>query len=722
MKQPTAMIRIVFISCLALLSARALAEDLIEFNREIRPILSDRCFACHGPDEQSREADLRLDDRLTATNSDGGAILPGNADESELIRRIESKDESEIMPPPEHGKALSAKEIEILRRWVDQGAKYQRHWSFAPLKRPQVPSLQSGQPKNALDAFIRQRLAAEGIDPAEPADPRTLARRLSFDLTGLPPDPQLVERFIDEPTDESYADLIEHFLKSPHFGERMAMYWLDLVRYADTLGYHGDQPRSVSPFRDYVIKAFNDNKPFDQFTTEQLAGDLIPNASLSQKVASTYNRLNRASGEGGVQPKEYLAKYSADRVRTTGAVWLGSTIGCAECHDHKFDPFTARDFYRFAAFFADIKEQGIVKSAVHIEKLPVPTPEQTRRLAELTKELDETEKKFQAETDELVAAQHQWEQDIRDDAQRWTVLQPNSVVSAGKATLKVLGDRSVLASGTNPDRDEYVVSGKINLRTGTPARSHSSRAGVPDLQGSENVSLRLEMLPHESLPQGGPGRAGNGNLVLHSVEMSVAGRRVDWKSATASHSQVHHAPEYVINGHKHGWAILPRSGQPLQLVLIGSLPVGEPSIDVAAADASRIEVRLRQNHGSGHNIGRFRLAISLGDEVNLDTADVPESIRDLVLLPVEERSDQQEKQIKAAFRESTPLLKGLREQLARLRKEKVQLQKSIVTTLATTATKPQEIRVLPRGDWMDDSGEVVLPAVPEFLSRARRLS
>ena len=204
---------------------------------------------------------------------------------------------------------------------------------------------------------------------------------LSFDLTGLPPNPQTVQQLVDQPTDDAYAELVERFLRSPHFGERMAMYWLDLVRYADTLGYHGDQPRSVSPYRDYVINAFNDNNPFDQFNTEQLAGDLIPNASLSQKVASTYNRLNRASGEGGVQPKEYLAKYSADRVRTTGAVWLGSTIGCAECHDHKFDPFTARDFYSFAAFFADIKEQGIVKSAVHIEKLPVPTAEQEQRLS-----------------------------------------------------------------------------------------------------------------------------------------------------------------------------------------------------------------------------------------------------------------------------------------------------------------------------------------------------
>ena len=485
----------------------------------------------------------------------------------------------------------------------------------------------------------------------------------------------------------------------------MAMYWLDLVRYADTLGYHGRSTKkrvAVSRLRRQGVQR---QQPFDQFTIEQIAGDLIPNATLWQRVASTYNRLNRASGEGGVQPKEYLAKYSADRVRTTGAVWLGSTLGCAECHDHKFDPFTTRDFYRFAAFFADIKEQGIVRSAVHIEKLPVPTAEQTRRLDELTREIQSADKRYQADTAALKAARDRWETEIRADSRRWEFLEPSTVESQGGATLSVLDDHSVLASGSNPERDDYVVRGEC-------------REAVPnsDEPPSNFVALRLELLPDKSLPGSGPGRASNGNLVLHAVEMTIAGRRVDWQSAVASHSQVHHSPEYVINGHEHGWAILPRTGQPSQLVLIGRLPGRASANDQKPSDAGKFEVRLRQNHGSGHNVGRFRLALSYDSEAGLGTATVSEVARQLVLIPAEKRNDQQQRQLEEAFRDSTPLLRELRERLAGLRSEKGQLDKSIVTTLATTATEPRTIRVLPRGDWMDDSGEVVLPAVPAFSS------
>ncbi len=399
--------------CAASATAGAFAGELeVSFNRDIRPILSDKCFACHGPDAGQREADLRLDQRESATakRDDDRVIVPGNTEASTLLHRVSTPDVDELMPPPDEGQPLTAAEIDLLRRWIEQGAPYQTHWSLTPLTRPPVPDANDKRGRNPIDAFVEQRLRQEGVRPAAQADPRVLVRRLSFDLTGLAPQPDEVDRFVDQPTDDAYHQLVDSLLSSPHYGERMAVYWLDLVRYADTLGFHGDQDRSVSPYRDYVIRAFNDNLPFDQFTIEQLAGDLLPDASLWQKVASTYNRLNRASAEGGVQPKEYLAKYAADRVRTAGQVWLGSTFGCAECHDHKFDPFTMRDFYSFAAFFADITELGIVPGAKHLAQMPVPTPEQAQALQQLDAQLSQAETTYRQALAKLSKEQQAWEE------------------------------------------------------------------------------------------------------------------------------------------------------------------------------------------------------------------------------------------------------------------------------------------------------------------------
>ncbi|WDI41016.1 PSD1 and planctomycete cytochrome C domain-containing protein [Bremerella sp. P1] len=688
--------------CLLLLLTQALwADSPIQFNRDVRPILSDRCFACHGPDANSREADLRLDDRESAIQDLGGhrAIVEGNANESELIRRITASDEFEVMPPPEHGEPLNPQEVAVIRAWINQGAPYQKHWSFESLKRPEVPAGAA----HPIDAFIRSKLERTELKPADQAEPRTLARRLAFDLTGLPPTGNMVDTFVDSPTDETYQAMVDQLLQSPHYGERMAIYWLDLVRYADSLGFHGDQTRSVSPYRDYVIRAFNENKPFDQFTVEQLAGDLLPEATLWQKVASTYNRLNRASGEGGVQPKEYLAKYSADRVRTTGAVWLGLTTGCAECHDHKFDPITAHDFYSFAAFFADIKEQGIVRSAVHVAQLPVPTPEQAEQLAQLSTQIQQSEEVFQQSTPELAAARSDWERKIQDHANRWQVVTPTEARSEGSAKLSVLEDNSVLASGKNPDKDVYVLT--------VDTKELSSEPGP--------IALRLELIPDKSLPQSGPGRAGNGNLVLHAVEMLVDGHPVKWDKAIASHTQTNHSPQYIVDGNKNGWAILPQTGKPLELILGGNVLDDHPEGEAAA---HTYEIRLRQNHGTGHNLGRFRLSISRDADAVASLLNVSDEVRDLISISAEKRTPKQQTTIDAAFREQTPLLKETRDKLAKLRKEKEQLEKSIVTTLATTATDPRPIRVLPRGNWMDDSGEVVAPAVPHFLPPVEKQS
>jgi hypothetical protein len=325
------------------------AERPVDFNRDMRPILSDKCFACHGPDEKQRQGKLRLD-----VEKEARRVLTGEKPgESELVARITSKDDSERMPPKKTNKPLTKAEVDTLRRWVRQGAKWSAHWAYVPPVRHGVPEVKSDWPANWIDQFILDRLRRETLEPSRDADRVTLVRRLYFDLTGLPPKPADIDAFEKDP---DVGKLVDKLLAGEHYGERMAMYWLDLVRYADTVGYHGDQDHNASPYRDYVIDAFNLNLRFDRFTREQLAGDLVSDSGVDQKIASCYNRLLQTSHEGGVQAKEYLAIYSADHVRNLSAVWMGATVGCAQCHNHKFDPYTQKDFYSLAAFFADLDE------------------------------------------------------------------------------------------------------------------------------------------------------------------------------------------------------------------------------------------------------------------------------------------------------------------------------------------------------------------------------
>ena len=339
-----------------LLSAAALWPGLataraLDFNRDVRPILSDKCFFCHGFDAHERKADLRLDTAEGAAET----LAAEDGQQSEFLYRILSDDEDDLMPPPESHKTLSPKESKILQQWVAEGAHYDAPWAYVPpVKTEQPPAVQNTTwPANRVDHHILARLEAEGLKPSPDADPVTLVRRLHFDLIGLPPEPAVVEAFVVAFTQDSntaVGDLVDELLASPHFGERMAIYWLDLVRFADTVGYHGDQVHHITPYRDYVIAAFNQNLPFDRFTREQLAGDLLPKPTLDQKIASGYNRLLQTSHEGGIQKKEYNAIYAADRVRNLSAVWMGATVGCAQCHDHKYDPYSIKDHYAARVF------------------------------------------------------------------------------------------------------------------------------------------------------------------------------------------------------------------------------------------------------------------------------------------------------------------------------------------------------------------------------------
>jgi hypothetical protein len=391
----------------------ALADDdlpeVVEFNRDIRPILSNHCFTCHGPDNNNRKAKLRLDVEQSAHEDRGGykVIDAAKPAASALLHRITAQDPTERMPPAKASKALSVRQITLLQRWVEQGGKYQAHWSLIAAKRSALPKMQAGTPVvNAIDQFILARLQKDKLQMSPEADRRTLLRRLSFDLTGLPPTLEELGFFINDQSPLAYEKLVDRLLASPHFGERMAQYWLDLVRYADTGGYHSDNHRDVAPYRDYVIAAFNSNKRFDTFTIEQLAGDLLPQPTAEQKIASGYNRLLQTTEEGGAQAKEYQAKYAADRVRNTSTVWLGLTLGCAECHDHKFDPIKTKEFYRFAAFFADLKERPVGRQ----EQTLMPSPAQEALLKQLEDKIGPLQQAFNASTPQLTAAQAKWEE------------------------------------------------------------------------------------------------------------------------------------------------------------------------------------------------------------------------------------------------------------------------------------------------------------------------
>lgn len=366
----------------------AQADEKLEYNRDIRPLLSDHCFKCHGPDSAARKADLRLDVRDAAIAAN--AIVPGKPDESELIRRLFTADPDEVMPPPKQPKQMTVPQKELLRKWVQSGAEYQLHWSFIAPVRPSPPAVKnSAWVRNPVDAFILAKLESIGLAPAAEADRRTLARRLSLDLRGLPPAPEEVETFVNDSATDAYEKYVDRLLESKQWGEHRGRYWLDVARYADTHGIHFDNYRENWAYRDWVIGAFNRNLPFDQFTTEQLAGDLLPNRTLEQQIASAFNRCNITTNEGGIIDEEYLVLYTRDRTETVSQVWLGLTLGCTTCHDHKFDPISQREFYETAAFFNNTTQgarDGNTKDTPPI--VAVPRTEDEGRLSALPGEIN----------------------------------------------------------------------------------------------------------------------------------------------------------------------------------------------------------------------------------------------------------------------------------------------------------------------------------------------
>src|SRR5688572_20048296 len=389
----------------------------IEFNRDIRPLLSDVCFTCHGPDKATRVINLRFDTEAGAFADLGGgrhAIVPGDPARSEMYQRITAKDEAIRMPPARSGRKLTDNQIDLIRRWIEQGAKWQKHWSLIAPQRPALPEpKKTSWARGAVDSFILDRLERNGLRPSPEADPAALIRRVTLDLTGLPPTPAEVDAFLADSTHNAYERVVDRLLTSPRYGERMAARWLDGARYADTNGYQSDGERFMWRWRDWVIDAFNRNMPFDRFTIEQIAGDMLPNATLDQKIATGFNRNHRGNAEGGIVPEEYAVEYVVDRVDTTSTVWLGLTLGCARCHDHKYDPITQKEFYQVFAFFNNVPERGkAIKYGNSPPLIKAPIRTQQLKLKELEEKLAAAEHHFESLRAQREAAQAAWEKSL----------------------------------------------------------------------------------------------------------------------------------------------------------------------------------------------------------------------------------------------------------------------------------------------------------------------
>ena len=495
--------------CLAVLGlSSASAEQsesvqaTIDYDLDVRPILADNCFACHGPDAKARQADLRLDTKAGAFSEPSGypVIVPGKPEESELHLRIASNDDHYRMPPADFNKTLTPEQIDLITQWIREGAQWKEHWAFTTPVQPTPPDVENQNwIRNPIDAFILSRLEKEGLTPASEADKRTLIRRLSFDLTGLPPTREEIHQFLEDDSPDAYEKVIDAFMAKPEYGEHLGRFWLDVARYGDTHGLHLDNYREMWPYRDWVINAFNKNMPFDQFTIEQLAGDLLPEPTLEQQIATGFNRCHVTTSEGGSIDEEYYVQYAIDRADTTSTVWMGLTVGCAQCHDHKYDPITQKEFYQLYAYFNNITEKamdGNRKDSPPVVKLP--TSEQEAELAAFDEQIADLDAQTKAPIPEIDATQIAWE----NRTPRWTTLKPTSLYSKGGATLEVLEDYSVLASGTNPEQEIYEM--------------------IAELPPGKWSAVRLEGLTHESLPKAGVGRSDNSNVVLTDFALFIA--------------------------------------------------------------------------------------------------------------------------------------------------------------------------------------------------------
>lgn len=669
----------------------------VDFARDIQPIFIKRCYECHGPDQQ--KSDLRLDQKdaaLRGGKSGTPVLLAGKSAASQLVERVTSLDPDEVMPSK--GERLTPEQIGLLKAWIDQGAVWpdeQKHWAFSPPVRPDLPVVKNQRwPRNEIDAFILAWLEREKLAPSPEADRATLIRRLSLDLTGLPPTPAEVDTFLKDGSGQAYEKLVDRLLASNHYGENLARGWLDLARYADSNGYQVDLARSMWPYRDWVINAFNQNMPFDQFTIEQLAGDLLPNATLEQKIATGFNRNTKINDEGGGDDEEYRTKAVKDRVATTGTTWLGLTVMCAECHTHKYDPISQDEYYRLYAFFNTTADKGNYSPDPSVA---VPAPQVGSmvnylrdRLANVRQELAATEKNLPAE-------QADWEKRFAGRPNVWVALDLTNAMSTGGATFTNLPDQSLLATAVNPTYDTYQIEAETGLKNIT--------------------AILLEVLPDPSLPKNGPGRWGQtGNFILDELGLTAAPRSgaggapetIFFGPATADWEQQYYRAEHAVDRNpKTGWAIGPRFGERHFLI-------AELKSPLAFDSGAKLGFRFDSYHGNNHTVGRLRLSVtSEPDPARLWP--VPPQVADSLAVPAGQRTPEQQRQLAAHYRTVSPSIRSLEREIFRLNERESELANRKYTTLVMKERpEPRQTFVHVRGNFLE-KGKEVTPGVPAIF-------
>ena len=584
-------------------------KDLeISYNRDVRPILAGKCFQCHGPDSETREADLRLDQQADSHRDLGGyaAVVPGSLEESELISRITSNDPDTVMPPPESGDGLSETEMQTLRSWVLQGGEYESHWAFVPPRSQSIPDVMDANwCKDEVDRFILAELEKQGLKPQGPVDRRRLIRRLSLDLLGINPDPGEVERFVADKHPAAVKRLVDRLLASPEYGEKFASSWLDLARYSDTNGYEKDRPRSIWPYRSWVIDALNQDIPYDQFSIEQLAGDMLPDATQQQRIATGFHRNTMLNEEGGIDPLEYRFYALVDRVATTGTVWMGMTIGCAQCHTHKFDPITHDEYYGLMALLNQADEPDLIVDDPQRQAMVNRTEQRVDRLLTdlIQARLPSYEKWLGEELgdDPIHQAFHDWVTGQIDNARKWQTLSMTDYEST-MPKLSRLEDGAILARGDITKRDVYRVR----------------FAALPEMVGAR--SLKLEVLPDPSLPASGPGMAyyegRRGDFFLSELRVWIDGEVVPLASASHSYGKISvgsgsaDAANVLDGDGSTGWSTSGREGKASELVI---------QFEEALTESGELEVEMLFERHFAAAVGKFRLSVAAGPPANAMT-------------------------------------------------------------------------------------------------------
>jgi len=652
-----------------------------DFNRQIRPILASKCFTCHGPDKESRQAKLRLDRRDSAIAAE--ALVPGNLKESELHYRIHSKDPDDVMPPPESNQSLTPEEIDLLDQWIEAGAPYDQHWAFVAPNQPPIPSPGIHWQENPIDAFTLQSMKERGFEPSKPASPEMLLRRLYLDLTGLPPAPEEVKAFIEEANQEAYIRIVDRLLASPAYGEKWGREWLDIARYADTNGYEKDRPRSMWPYRDWVIRSLNADMPFDQFTIEQLAGDMLPGATQDQRIATGFHRNTQLNEEGGIDPLEFRFYAAVDRVATTGTAWMGLTTGCAQCHTHKYDPITHEEYYGLMALLDNVEEPDLI----------LESPSQMTQRRQVNTTLARERVRLQENTPGFESAFTAWLKQAQESATQWITLTPTAM-KTNLPKLEILEDGSIFSSGDVTKRDVFT----LQFETDSPV-----------------TALRLEVLPDPRLPAQGPGRCyyegRKGDFFLSECQVFTEESPVLITQPSHTYGKISigggsaDASNVIDGDGSSGWSTAEQNGKAHHLVL----PLADP---IAAKTPFTLEMLFERHFVV--SLGRFR--ISATSEAGIPRAKTHGTRAEGLLASGKLDEPSSLEHLREVFLETDPRWKTQQQSLEKIRQQLPQPNHSLVM-MERPADNPRPTYLRHRGEYLNPQA-IIEPGLPEIFHLA----